>query len=184
MYCFYKVYAFSVMVIVAMAPFGAMATEIMATKEYVDLTTVAKHQGTQNQMLQVNNSGDLTLVTPSGVPTDGSALPITSNAVYDALADKENVSNKLDGATSGEKIGDIAAGSGAGQDQVMYPSAAAVKEYAVRKPTSAAAGQVLTYDTGANANSRPVAKYIQVPMATGDPATSSNVTGVVSIWLQ
>lgn len=185
MYCFYKVYAFSVMAIIAAAPFVASATEIMATKEYVDLTTVAKHQGTQNQMLQVNSSGDLTLVTPSGVPTDGSALPITSNAVYDALSDKEDVSNKLDGASSGEKIGDIAAGPGAGQDQVMYPSAAAVKEYAVRKPTSAAAGQVLTYDTGANANSRPVAKYIQVPMATGDPATSSsNVTGVVSIWLQ
>jgi len=186
MHYFHKVCAFSVVAIIAAAPFGAMATEIMATKEYVDLTTVAKHQGTQNQMLQVNSNGDLTLVTPSGVPTNGSTLPITSNAVYDALEGKEDVSNKLNGtSTSGQKIGDLAAGSGASQDQVMYPSAAAVKEYAVRKPTSAAAGQVLTYDTGANANSRPVAKYIQVPMATGDPATSSsNVTGVVSIWLQ
>lgn len=184
MHCFYKVCAFSVVAIIASAPFVASATEIMATKEYVDLTTVAKHQGTQNQVLQVNSSGDLTLVTPSDVPTDGSALPITSNAVYDALADKEDVSNKLDGATSGEKIGDIAAGPGAGQDQVMYPSAAAVKEYAVRKPASVSNGKVLTY-TGTDVNSRPEAKYIQVPMATGDPAASgSSVTGVVSIWLQ
>lgn len=184
MHCFHKVCLFSVIVAGAV-PFGAMATEIMATKEYVDLTTVTKHQGTQGQMLQVNSSGDVALVTPTSVPTNGSSLPITSNAVYDALADKEDVSNKLDGVSSGEKIGDVTAGSGAGQDQVMYPSAAAVKEYAVRKPATAAAGQVLTYDTGANANSRPVAKYIQVPMANGDPTSSSNtVSGVASIWLQ
>ena len=183
MHCFHKVCLFSVLVMIAV-PFGAMATEIMATKEYVDLTTVAKHQGTQGQMLQVNSSGDVALVTPSSTPTNGSTLPITSGAVYDALEGKEDVSNKLNGtSTSGQKIGDLAAGSGAGQDQVMYPSAAAVKEYAVRKPTSVSNGKVLTY-TGNDVNSRPEAKYIQVPMATGDPATTGTVSGVASIWLQ
>ena len=110
-------------------------------------------------------------------------LGVTAGAVYDALEDKEDISNKLDGVTTGEKISDITAGSGAGQDQVMYPSAAAVKEYAVRKPTSVSNGKVLTY-TGNDVNSRPEAKYIQVPMATGDPATSGTVSGVASIWLQ
>ena len=182
MHCFHKIHVFSVLAIIVAVPFVASATEIMATKEYVDLTTVAKHQGTQNQMLQVNSSGDLTLVTPSGVPTDGSALPITSNAVYDALADKEDVSNKLDGTTLGRKISDVPAGSGAGQDQTMYPSAAAVKEYAIQKPATAAAGKVLTYN--GDQNSRPIAQYIQVPMATGDPANNSTVSGTASIWLQ
>ena len=185
MHCFDSFRVSCLAVVLATLPFATMATEIMATKEYVDLTTVTKHQGTQNQMLQVNASGDLVLVTPTGAPTDGSNRPITSDAVYDALLDKEDVSNKLDGTTSGQKIGDLPSGSGAGDDQTMYPSAAAVKEYSVQKPTSATAGQVLTYDTGANANSRPVAKYIQVPMANGDPAANgSTVSGVVSIWLQ
>ena len=52
--------------------------------------------------------------------------------IQDALDEK--LSNKLNGtSTSGQKIGDLAAGSAAGQDQVMYPSAAAVKEYSVAK---------------------------------------------------
>lgn len=179
---FHKIHVFSVLAIIVAVPFVASATEIMATKEYVDLTTVTKHQGTQGQMLQVDSSGDVALVTPDSAPTNGSANPITSDAVYDALEDKEDVSNKLDGTTSGQKISDLTAGSGAGQDQTMYPSAAAVKEYAIQKPTTAAAGKVLTYN--GDQNSRPIAQYIQVPMATGDPAASGTVSGTASIWLQ
>lgn len=46
-------------------------------------------------------------------------------------------SNKLNGTnTAGQKIGDLTAGSGAGQDQVMYPSAAAVKQYVTSQLSS------------------------------------------------
>lgn len=60
---------------------------------------------------------------------------LTSQAYVDMQDDlDEKLSNKLNGSsTSGQKIGDLTAGSAAGQDQVMYPSAAAVKEYAVAK---------------------------------------------------
>ena len=195
MHCFHKLCLFSVIATGAV-PFGAMATEIMATQEYVvPIYQATRNNGTvtatnEGDIMQVDSTGYLNRVTPvsdiSTAPSTANAVvPVTAGAVYDALEDKEDISNKLDGVTTGEKIGDITAGSGAGQDQVMYPSAAAVKEYAVQKPTSAAAGQVLTYDTGATADSRPVAKYIQVPMATGDPSASGNtVNGVVSIWLQ
>ena len=182
MHCFHKIHVFSVLAIIVAVPFVASATEIMATKEYVDLTTVTKHQGSQGQMLQVNSSGDVALVTPDSAPTNNSTKPITSDAVYDALEGKEDVSNKLDGTTSGQKISDLTAGSGAGQDQTMYPSAAAVKEYAIQKPATAAAGKVLTYN--GDQNSRPIAQYIQVPMATGDPANNGTVSDTASIWLQ
>jgi len=191
MHCFHKLCLFSVIATGAV-PFGAMATEVLATREYVVQRFQGERSGQnvtnthQGDIMQVDSSGYLNRVTPvsdiSTAPSTANAVvPVTAGAVYDALEDKEDIINKLDGATSGEKIGDIAAG----QDQVMYPSAAAVKEYAVRKPASAAAGQVLTYDTGATADSRPVAKYIQVPMANGDPTSSGNtVSGVASIWLQ
>ncbi|MBQ6027115.1 MAG: hypothetical protein IJL21_00980 [Alphaproteobacteria bacterium] len=192
MHNFYKVCVVSLATI--HLSFVASATEVLATREYVVQRFQGERSGQnvtnthQGDIMQVDGTGYLNRVTPvsdiSTAPSTANAVvPVTAGAVYDALEDKEDISNKLDGVTSGEKIGDIAAGSGAGQDQVMYPSAAAVKEYAVQKPTSAAAGQVLTYDTGANANSRPVAKYIQVPVATGDP-TSNTVNDVASIWLQ
>lgn len=174
---FHKIHVFSVLAIIVAVPFVASATEIMATKEYVDLTTVTKHQGTQGQMLQVDSSGDVALVTPSSIPTNNSTLPITSGAVYEYAEDKFN---KLDGG-NGATIGTVI--NSPLEAATAYTSAAAVAEYAVRKPATAAAGQVLTYDTGANANSRPVAKYIQVPVATGDP-TSNTVNDVASIWLQ
>lgn len=174
---FNKIHVFSVMAVISAMPFVASATEIMATKEYVDLTTVTKHQGTQGQMLQVNSSGDVALVTPDSAPTNGSANPITSDAVYDALEDKEDVSNKLDGA-SGNTVADYST------NITKYPSAKAVAQYGVQKPATATAGQVLMYGTGATADSRPVAQYIQVPMATGDPAASGTVSGTASIWLQ
>ena len=65
------------------------------------------------------------------------------------------------------------------------------KEYVdgtrVQKPSTATAGQVLTYGTGATADSQPEAQYIKVPIATSDPSASSNPatpTGFASIWLQ
>ena len=195
MHCFHKVCLFSVIATGAV-PFGAMATEIMATREYVvPIYQATRNNGTvtatnEGDIMQVDSTGYLNRVTPvsdiSTAPSTANAVvPVTAGAVYDALEDKEDISNKLDGVTTGEKISDIPAGSGTGQDQVTYPSAAAVKEYAVQKPTAATAGQVLTYDTGANANSRPVAKYIQVPMANGDPTSSGNtVSGVASIRIR
>ena len=73
----------------------------------------------------------LIAVVPSFVFAD---TIVTSQAYVDMQDNlDEKLSNKLNGtATSGQKIGDLAAGSGAGQDQTMYPSAAAVKQYAVK----------------------------------------------------
>ncbi len=193
---FRNIHVFSVMAVIATVPFIASANEVFPTSEYVvPIYQATRNNGTvtatnEGDIMQVDSTGYLNRVTPVGdistAPSTANAVvPVTARAVYDALEDKEDISNKLDGVTTGEKISDIAAGSGAGQDQVMYPSAAAVKGYAVQKPTVATAGQVLTYDTGATANSRPVAKYIQVPMANGDPTSSGNtVSGVASIWLQ
>lgn len=92
--------------------------------------------------------------------------------------------NKLNGtATSGQKIGDLAAGSGAGQDQVMYPSAAAVKQYSQKKPTSGVAnGKVLTY-TGTDANASVSAAYVKLPVAAGAPS-SNTPTSFVEVWVQ
>ncbi len=69
------------------------------------------------------------------VPSLAVANTIVTSQTYVDMQDAldEKLSNKLNGtATTGQKIGDLAAGSAAGQDQVMYPSAAAVKEYAVK----------------------------------------------------
>ena len=70
------------------------------------------------------------------VPSVTFANTVVTSQTYVDMQDAldEKLSNKLNGtATTGQKIGDLAAGSAAGQDQVMYPSAAAVKEYAVAK---------------------------------------------------
>lgn len=190
---FNKIHVFSVMAVIGVMPFVASATEIMATREYVVPIYQATRSGTtvtstnEGDIMQVNSTGYLERVTPvndiSTQPSQANAVvPVTAGAVYDALEDKEDVSNKLDGTTSGQKISDVPAGSGAGDDQTMYPSAAAVKEYAIQKPATAAAGKVLTYN--GDQDSRPIAQYIQVPMATGDPATSGTVSGTASIWLQ
>lgn len=69
------------------------------------------------------------------VPSLAVANTIVTSQTYVDMQDAldEKLSNKLNGtATTGQKIGDLAAGSADGQDQVMYPSAAAVKEYAVK----------------------------------------------------
>ncbi|MBQ6736156.1 MAG: hypothetical protein IJQ90_01565 [Alphaproteobacteria bacterium] len=74
----------------------------------------------------------LFIMAPSLVSADTIVTSQTYVDIQDALDEK--LSNKLNGtSTSGQKIGDLTAGSAAGQDQVMYPSAAAVKEYAVAK---------------------------------------------------
>ncbi len=176
--------------VVAM-PFVASATQVVTTKEYVDGTAVQKYQGEvvdnntvthQYDMMQVGNTGNLERVTPVNAissSSDGSYLPVTANAVYDSLATKEDTSNKLD-ASSNNTVSDYAT------DSTKYTSAKAVAQYAVQKPATAAAGQVLTYGTGATAASQPEAQYIKVPIATGDPSAASNAatpTGFASIWL-
>ena len=58
------------------------------------------------------------------VDTDGKIS--MGGATSSDLSGKEDKTNKLNGtATTGQKIGDLTAGSEIGQDQVMYPSAAA-----------------------------------------------------------
>lgn len=54
------------------------------------------------------------------------------------------------------------------------------------KPASVADGKVLTY-TGNDANTNVTAKYIQVPVATGDPNAATNPatpTALSSLWIQ
>ena len=107
---------------------------------------------------------------------------VASQAYVDTY--KEAFSNKLNGtSTSGQKIGDLTAGSGAGQDQTMYPSAAAVKQYSQAKPTSGVAnGKVLSY-TGTDANTNVSADYIKVPQF--DPSGTLPATPTFSyIWVQ
>jgi len=186
-------------VVLATLPFIASANEVFPTSEYVVPIYQATRSGTTvtstntGDIMQVNSTGYLERVTPvnniSTQPSQANAVvPVTAGAVYDVLEDKEDVNNKLNGTSAqGQKIGDLPSGSGAGGDQTMYPSAAAVKEYAIQKPTSASAGKVLTYGAGATADSQPVAQYIKVPVATGDPnngGTLDNTTPFVSIWLQ
>ena len=185
---FRNIHVFSVMAVIATVPFVASANEVFPTSEYV----VPIYQATRNgatvtstnegDIMQVNSTGYLERVTPvddiSTQPSQANAVvPVTAGAVYDALEDKEDVSNKLDGA-SGNTVADYSSNT------TKYPSAKAVAQYGVQKPATATAGQVLMYGTGATADSRPVAQYIQVPMATGDPAVSGTVSGTASIWLQ
>jgi hypothetical protein len=174
----------------AVLPFVASATEIFTTKEYVDETRVAVDQSTkdgsgnvtdtnENAIMQVNSSGALTRVQPVTTIDSThttSAVPVTEGAVVGYAEDKNN---KITGA-SGDTISD----SGNTGSTVKYPSVAAVEQYAIQKPATASAGKVLTYS--GNADSRPVAQYVKVPMAASDPNTSgaSAPTGYASIWLQ
>ncbi|MBO4700634.1 MAG: hypothetical protein J5620_02700 [Alphaproteobacteria bacterium] len=88
-------------------------------------------------MYYLRKFGGLSLVALfTMAPSLVSANTIVTSQTYVDIQDAldEKLSNKLNGtSTSGQKIGDLTAGSAAGQDQVMYPSAAAVKEYAVAK---------------------------------------------------
>lgn len=197
MHFFHRVYMVGAVAIFAMVPLVALAEDeavttqtynVVTTKDYVDATTVPVYQGTiengdtvthQYDIMQVNSAGNLERVSPASVPTAGSAVPITAGAVYTALAAKEDTENKLNGA-SGSTVTDYAT------DTTKYPSAKAVFDYAVQKPATAAAGQVLTYGTGATADSAPVAEYIKIPVATGDPNASGATapTAYASIWLQ
>ncbi len=178
---FGKSSVFMLAVLVVAAPRFALADDdgtVVTSKLYVDTTKVPYQwdKGTNNanvgKVLTLGSSGSVGL---EAVPTP---------------ANMEVTTNKLNGtSTSGQKIGDLTAGPGAGQDQVMYPSAAAVKQYAVQKPSDAANGKVLAYPTTGTvtADTRPVAAYVKVPVATGDPSAASNPatpTDFASIWIQ
>lgn len=124
MRCLNKVRKFSMITLLAAAPsFGFAEERSVTSQSYVDAqdalkVNIAQGSGNVGKTLVVNSSGNLEL---------------SANSISGDLSGKEDVSNKLNGtSTSGQKIGDLTAGSSAGQDQVMYPSAAAVKEYAVK----------------------------------------------------
>lgn len=189
---FHKTHVSFVMAVISVAPFVASATEVLTTREYV----VPRYQATRSggtvtstnegDIMQVNSTGYLERVTPvndiSTQPSEANAvIPVTAGAVYDALTGKEDVSNKLDGA-SGNTVAEYSS------DTTKYPSAKAVTQYAIQKPASASKGKVLMYahdDNSANADSRPVAGYIRVPMANGDPTSNgTTVSDTASIWLQ
>ena len=162
MHYFRKSCVFSLAIILAILPFFAFAADpvsnvdlladdlsnVVTTKEYVDETTVTKHQGSKGQILQVNASGDLAITTPLS-----------------------SINSTHTNTTSYKGV----------------PTESAVVNYAIQKPSSASVGKVLTYGSGATADSRPEAQYIKVPVATGDPSASSNPatpSGFASIWLQ
>ena len=120
----WKVWELSIIALIAAMPSLASAEAVLTSQAYVDSqdalkVDIAQGSGNAGKVLVVGNDGSVTL---------------SSSTISSDLSGKEDVSNKLNGtSTSGQKIGDLTAGSAAGQDQVMYPSAAAVKEYAVAK---------------------------------------------------
>ena len=119
-----KIWELSIIALIAAMPSLALAEAVLTSQAYVDSqdalkVDIAQGSGNAGKVLVVGNDGSVTL---------------SSSTISSDLSGKEDVSNKLNGtSTSGQKIGDLTAGSAAGQDQVMYPSAAAVKEYAVAK---------------------------------------------------
>ena len=140
---FYKGSVLILAVLFVAAPRVALSDDgtVVTSKLYVDSTKVAIHQGSANQVLQVNGSGDLAPVTMDTTPTASSAKPVTSGGV---------------------------------------------KSYAIQKPASASEGKVLSYGTSATADSQPVAQYVKVPVATGDPNASGATapTAFSSVWIQ
>lgn len=127
-----------------------MSASAMADPSGTTITSLAYTEDTYQKLSNIqtsftdNNKNSDTLYPSMGAVT--SAI----GAISDSLTGVEVTSNKLNGTTtSGQKIGDLAAGSQAGQDQVMYPSAAAVKEYAQKIQIGAAAdnGKLLVVDS-------------------------------------
>ena len=120
-------------------------TNIVTSKAFTDATyqakTTANNSGKVLKMAS-NTAGDIgyqdvtsTYDSTNGLTANSGNL-ITEGVVKAAIAAVESgastsyevKTNKLTGG-SGSTIGGTAAGSAAGQDQTMYPSAAAVKEY-------------------------------------------------------
>lgn len=186
---FHKNCVFSLMAMLVAAPFIASANEIFPTSEYVVpiyQATVSSGSVTsynEDYVMQVNSQGYVQRRAPvtdirETSSTDNNKLT-TREAVVDYSEDKDN---KLDGGTN-NTISDAVNSQTPSDATTKYTSAAAVAEYAIQKPADAANGKVLTY-TG-NADSRPTAQYIKVPMANGDPtANGTTVSNTASIWLQ
>lgn len=136
-------------------------------------------------MCYLRKIGGLSLVAVFiAVPSVVFANTIVTSQTYVDMQDEldEKLSNKLAGtSTTGQKIGDLTAGSGTGQDQVMYPSAAAVKEYAVAiaqgtGTNNANVGKALVVNSSGNLELGDVSVDIsgKQPVSTG---TSVGVTG-------
>ena len=167
MYYSRKLREFSLVALLIAVPSLAFADTVVTSQAYVDMqdatkVSIAQGTGTNNanvgKTLVVNSSGNLVL-SDSALGTD--------------LSGKEDVSNKLNGtSTSGQKIGDLTAGSAAGQDQVMYPSAAAVKEYSVAKHQGTQ-NQVLQVDSSGNLV--PVTMDTTPTASSNKPVTSGGV---------
>lgn len=178
MRCFLSICVFSLTAMLVATPFVASANEVFPTSEYVVPIYQAENGNMHtNEVMQINSNGYVERRAPvatinTAVSTDDNNLT-TKGAVVDYAEDKDN---KLDGDT-GNTIANNSSNT------TKYTSAAAVAEYAIQKPADAANGKVLTY-TG-NADSRPTAQYIKVPMANGDPtANGTTVSNTASIWLQ
>lgn len=136
-----------------------LSANAMATNDSPSGTTITSLAYTDATYQKLNNmtkQGDSTTnVLGTGTGTDDKypsekAVATAIGAISESLTGVEVTSNKLNGtSTQGQKIGDLAAGNAAGQDQVMYPSAAAVKEYAQKIQIGAAAdsGKLLVVDS-------------------------------------
>jgi len=106
----------------------------------------------------------------------GKTLVVDSSGdVVLSTSNPEFVSNKLDGS-SGNGIADTTTDAA-----TKYPSAAAVKDYAQKKPASVASGKVLTY-TGNDANQHVSADYVKIPYGAGAPSTSTP-SAFLEIWV-
>ena len=127
---FRKISVFALLVVM---PSVTFASSVVTSQTYVDMQDGLK-QDIQIGAAPVGNANSTDAGKVLVVDTDGKISMAASGTVGPDVSGKEDKSNKLNGtATTGQKIGDLAAGSAANQDQVMYPSAAAVKEYAVAK---------------------------------------------------
>ena len=139
--------------------------------------------GAMYYLRKIGNFSLVALVIAMPSLAFGSAV-VTSQEYVDMQDNlDEKLSNKLNGtATSGQKIGDLAAGGAAGQDQVMYPSAAAVKEYAVKiaqgtGTNNANVGKTLVVDSSGNLE---LGSIDALPSGSADAVLQYN--GTNSAW--
>lgn len=106
----------------------------------------------------------------------GISIDLATNAISNAgvRSVTESASTAADGTISVNTNGESANVAVKGWDNKQT------------KPSSVSNGKVLTY-TGTNANSNVSAKYIQVPVATGDPndgGTLNSTNPLASIWVE
>lgn len=160
------------------APRFAFADDgtVVTSKLYVDSTKVAINQGTGTnnenvgKVLVVGNDGNVALGTDSDTTyTASDGITLTNGNFTNS-----GVRSVATGATEGT----VAVNTNGTTADVTVNGFANKQA----KPASVANGQVLTY-TGSDANSNVSASYIQVPVASGAPS-STTPTAFAEIWLQ